>query len=234
MSKSASVCQRELGTFQTLSLAKNSSQWCFPKDAQVHEPTGILEFLVFMLAWTTMLYTTQGGFCIERITCLSSARYMCTTDPSQCSTELCRCEDPTHTREAPVAVAGCGFLSIGSLSILQIFSQELQTVNKSTCYLSTSQPRTNTPFGPNMISNTQRNPSFSSNQTCSPKSSQAKSCWELHVLGQKRPCSLQREEKKTTRPLQFPRDTEVFSASARMPSVPTVLPGALRVQSRIF
>ena len=27
-------------------------------------------------------------------------RYMCTTDPSQCSTETCHCEDPSHIRKA--------------------------------------------------------------------------------------------------------------------------------------
>ncbi|CAJ1341016.1 unnamed protein product [Effrenium voratum] len=43
--------------------------------------------------------------------CLHSVEYMCTTDPSQCSTEQCRCEDPTHVRKA------------------------LQTINRSTCYL---------------------------------------------------------------------------------------------------
>lgn len=28
------------------------------------------------------------------------SRYMCTTDPAQCSTEQCHCEDPSHVRKA--------------------------------------------------------------------------------------------------------------------------------------
>ena len=31
---------------------------------------------------------------------LHFSRYMCTTDPAQCSTEQCHCEDPSHVRKA--------------------------------------------------------------------------------------------------------------------------------------
>eukprot|EP00438_Fugacium_kawagutii_P011517 Skav231656 [mRNA] locus=scaffold4949:9286:17847:+ [translate_table: standard] len=59
-------------------------------------------------------------FCTSRgKQCLNIKEYMCTTDPSQCSTELCRCEDASHIRKA---------LNSGA---------EMQTVNRSTCYLCT-------------------------------------------------------------------------------------------------
>eukprot|EP00913_Durusdinium_trenchii_P015725 g14778.t1 len=51
-------------------------------------------------------------FCTSRgKQCLHVKEYMCTADPSQCSTGVCRCEDPTHVRK------------------------EMQTVNGSACYL---------------------------------------------------------------------------------------------------
>lgn len=57
---------------------------------------------------------TKGTFCTSRgKQCLHIKEYMCKTDPSQCSTEMCRCEDPSHVRK------------------------ELQTVDRSTCYLCT-------------------------------------------------------------------------------------------------
>ena len=55
-----------------------------------------------------------GTFCTSRgKQCLYIKEYMCTTDPAQCSTEQCHCEDPSHVRK------------------------EMQTVNRSTCYLCT-------------------------------------------------------------------------------------------------
>jgi len=58
--------------------------------------------------------STMGTFCTSRgKQCLNIKEYMCTTDPSQCSTEPCRCEDSSHVRK------------------------EMQTVNRSTCYLCT-------------------------------------------------------------------------------------------------
>lgn len=57
---------------------------------------------------------TKGTFCTSRgKQCLHIREYMCTTDPSQCSTETCHCEDPSHIRK------------------------EMQTVDRSTCYLCT-------------------------------------------------------------------------------------------------
>ena len=99
-----------------------------------------------------------------------NTRYMCTTDPSQCSTETCRCEDPSHIRKAGLPKVGRlqrhaleGLCDIdffffqsfllwikpgiwicpkhhlfGPCPYSQSSSskrQEMQTLNRSTCYL---------------------------------------------------------------------------------------------------
>eukprot|EP00931_Biecheleriopsis_adriatica_P087495 TRINITY_DN61959_c0_g1_i1.p1 TRINITY_DN61959_c0_g1~~TRINITY_DN61959_c0_g1_i1.p1 ORF type:complete len:1392 (-),score=331.78 TRINITY_DN61959_c0_g1_i1:32-4207(-) len=61
-------------------------------------------------------YTSEASsdtFCTGRASefCLEPAEYMCTTDPTQCSTGHCRCEDPSHVRK------------------------ELQTLSRSPCFL---------------------------------------------------------------------------------------------------
>lgn len=76
-------------------------------------------------------------------------RYMCTTDPSQCSTETCHCEDPSHIRKALSCWCNLGqpvkSSSRANVSYLCVISacfdnswlsfQEMQTVDRSTCYL---------------------------------------------------------------------------------------------------
>ncbi len=48
--------------------------------------------------WHISFHTKPGS--LEESTWQHHPRYMCTTDPSQCSTETCHCEDPSHIRKA--------------------------------------------------------------------------------------------------------------------------------------